>query len=72
MAFFDREKYPDCEISDEEFASLLHTSRKSEDVVESKPSADIRFVGCLMSNGRYLSARGAPDRKSWTLNDDPS
>ncbi|QIG92450.1 hypothetical protein [Bradyrhizobium sp. 6(2017)] len=66
VVFFDRESYPDSEISDEEFASLF-AARKSDDVVESKPSADVRFVGFLMNNGRYVSARRAPDGTSWTL-----
>ncbi|MGY4569252.1 hypothetical protein ACVWY5_002322 [Bradyrhizobium sp. USDA 3256] len=64
--FFDRECYPDCEISDEEFASL-YNSRKSDEVVESKPSADVRFVGYLMNNGRYVSGRRAADGTAWTL-----
>jgi hypothetical protein len=67
--FFDREQYPQHEISDDEFAQL-YGSRRTDEVVPSEPSSDVRLTGCVMTNGVYLAAeRTSSDGIGWILND---
>jgi hypothetical protein len=68
VVFFDREQYPEREVSDDEFATL-YNDRKPEDVVPPEPSETVRLVGVLRKDGIYLPAHR--DGDGWVLENPP-